>query len=43
MEEEAMTGDPVVELDAGFSAEEGRATLWSTALELLEKAEVFWL
>jgi general stress protein 26 len=43
MEEEAMTGDPIVELDAGFSAEDGRATSWATALELLEKAEVFWL
>src|SRR5215207_9716 len=42
-EEEAMTGDPIVELDAGFSAEDGRATPWATALELLEKAEVFWL
>jgi uncharacterized pyridoxamine 5'-phosphate oxidase family protein len=42
MEEEAMTGDPIVELDAGFSAEDGRATPWATALELL-KAEVFWL
>ena len=38
-----MTGDPIVELDAGFSAEDGRATSWATALELLEKAEVFWL
>jgi hypothetical protein len=38
-----MTGDPIVELDAGFSAEDGRATPWATALELLEKAEVFWL
>jgi general stress protein 26 len=38
-----MTGDPIVELDAGFSAEDGRAKPWATALELLEKAEVFWL
>jgi len=37
MEEEAMTGDPIVELDAGFSAEDGRATPWATALELLEE------
>ncbi|HEY8115495.1 MAG TPA: pyridoxamine 5'-phosphate oxidase family protein, partial [Actinomycetota bacterium] len=38
-----MTGDPIVELDADFSAEDGRTTPWATALELLEKAEVFWL
>jgi nitroimidazol reductase NimA-like FMN-containing flavoprotein (pyridoxamine 5'-phosphate oxidase superfamily) len=43
MEEEAMTGDPIVELDAGFSAEDGRSTPWATALGQLEKAEVFWL
>jgi nitroimidazol reductase NimA-like FMN-containing flavoprotein (pyridoxamine 5'-phosphate oxidase superfamily) len=43
MEEVAMTRDPLVELDPGFSAEDGRATPWPTALALLEKAEVFWL
>jgi general stress protein 26 len=39
----AMTCDPIVELDAGFSAEDGRATPWATAVDALEKAEVFWL
>jgi general stress protein 26 len=43
MQEVAMTRDPIVELDAGFSAEDGRATPWATALALLENAEVFWL
>ena len=38
-----MTHDPIVELDAGFSAPDGRATPWATTVELLERAEVFWL
>jgi nitroimidazol reductase NimA-like FMN-containing flavoprotein (pyridoxamine 5'-phosphate oxidase superfamily) len=43
MQEVAMTRDPIVELDPGFSAEDARATPWATALALLENAEVFWL
>jgi general stress protein 26 len=43
MEEAAMSHDPIVELDARFSAADGRPTSWVTTVELLEKAEVFWL
>lgn len=38
-----MGRDPVVELDAGFSDEDGRATPWETAREALERAEIYWL
>lgn len=38
-----MTYDPLVELDARYSAPDGRATPWAIVLELLQTAEVFWI
>jgi general stress protein 26 len=35
--------DPIVELDVRYSAADGCATPWATALEILETAEVFWI
>jgi uncharacterized pyridoxamine 5'-phosphate oxidase family protein len=35
--------EPAAELDQRFSTEGTSATAWSEALELLQKAEIFWL